>query len=66
VKDEISVGSISPSFMSQTEMHQVRVKGTVVNATTTLDGMIIVLMDLDGNLIHIHTSGIHVYIEEFG
>jgi hypothetical protein len=47
-------------------MHQVRVKGTVVNATTTLDGMIIVLMDLDGNLIHIHTSGIHVYIEEFG
>jgi hypothetical protein len=47
-------------------MHQVRVKGTIVNVTMTLDGMVIVLIDVDSNLIHIHTSGIHVYIEEFG
>ena len=52
-------------FVSQTKMHQVRVKGTIINVTMTLDRMIIVLMDVDGNLIHIHTSGIHVYIEEF-
>jgi hypothetical protein len=39
---------------------QVTVKGTVVNALTTVDGMVIVLMDLDGNCIGVHTKEVCV------
>jgi hypothetical protein len=33
-----------------------------MNVITMLDRMIIVLLDVDGNLIHIHISSICVYI----
>jgi len=60
------VGVVSPSMLLQEQMQQVKLKGTVMNATTTLDGIIIILMDVDSNLIYIHTSSICVYIEQNG
>jgi hypothetical protein len=57
------MGVISPFIPLQKQMYQVKLKGTVVNALTTLAGMIIVLMDCDGNLIYVHTSSVRVCFE---
>ena len=54
VVDHCSI--VSPPMISESRVEQVRVKGIVINARTTMDGMVIVLLDLDGNSIMVHTS----------
>lgn len=38
-------------------------KGTVVNVTTTMDGMKVVLLDLDGNYIDVYTSSVCLFVD---
>jgi hypothetical protein len=47
-------------MVSGNRPHQIRVKGTVVNARTTINSMIIILVDLDVNPIQVHTPLVHV------
>jgi len=52
-----TVGDVSVLIMvSENCPDQVRVKGTIVNVRMTMDGMIIILVDLDANPIQVHTS----------
>jgi hypothetical protein len=48
-------------MISKSHVEQVRVKGTVINTRTTIDGMVIVLLDLNGNSIMVHISVVHLH-----
>ena len=59
VVDNCSI--VSPPMISKSHVEQVRVKGTVINTRTTIDGMVIVLLDLNGNSIMVHISVVHLH-----
>jgi len=42
-------------MVSENHPDQVRVKGTIINMRTTMDGLIIILVDLNMNPIQVHT-----------
>jgi len=62
----VSSPIVSPPMISKKCVQQVRVKGTVVNARTTMDGMVIALIDLDGNSVMVHTSVVCLFMIRFG